>query len=180
MKTPSFRLCLDSGIHLFYSKCGLFKSVQLPLIILDLFIFHTWPFLRMEESSGVLLSSKNHKEKGGTLWLKNNKQITKANTLWNDGTRPYVATNLISSCLPRATWYFRGTCWWYQLPEYCWHHMVQNNKGHCWLSSPAGCHHECTKSSHTIHILLHPQNISLVCHTAFPSQPLSLWEGNPV
>lgn len=77
MKTLSFLLCLDSGIHLFYSKCGLFKSVQFPLIILDLFIFHTWPFLRMEESSGILLSSKNHKGKGGTLWLKNNKQITK-------------------------------------------------------------------------------------------------------
>lgn len=68
-KTPSFLLCLDGGVHLFYSKCGLFKSVQLPLVILGLFIFHTWPFLRTEKSSGILLSSKIHKEKGGTLWL---------------------------------------------------------------------------------------------------------------
>lgn len=182
MKFLSFLLCLDSSIHLFYSKCGLFKSVQLPLIILRLFILHTWPFLGTERSSEVLLSSKNRKEKGGTLWLKNNKQITKAKSLWNGGTRPCVATSIISSCLPRATWYFRGTCWLYQLPEYCWHHMARNNKGAntgpCWPSSLAGCHRECTKSSHTIRILPRPQNISLVCHTAFPLH-LCLWEREP-
>ena len=183
-ENPIFPASLGLWHSLVLVQLWLFQVSPAPSYYLGVIYLSHMILLKSRGKQWHLAVFKEPQRKGGTLWFKNNKQVTEANTLWTGGTRPSVAANVASSCLPRATGYFRGTCWWYQLPEHCWHQRVWNNKGanpgHCGPSSPAGCHREGMASKYAIHILLRPQNITLVCHASFPLQPLSLQEWNPV
>jgi hypothetical protein len=64
MKTSTFLLCLDSSIDLLYSKCGLLKSVQLPLIISGIFILLHMILLKDRELQWDLAIFKEPQREG--------------------------------------------------------------------------------------------------------------------